>query len=534
MTKAYSYIRFSSPKQEAGDSYPRQHRLCVAYCKEKKLDLVSDADYTFFDSATSAFDGKHLDDGTELSRFLLLVKDGSIAPGSVLIVESLDRLSRQHVRAALPRFMDLLNAGITIHSLHDNRTYTQDYDQFDLFQSIMEMTRSHGESLLKSQRVSAAWQTKQGHARSAGKPLGKTKPAWLDLVLDAAGNPVGFEPNALVDVVKTIFKLTLDGYGKPTVAGMLNEAGHPSFKGKTWGASSVDQILKSPTVLGIYQPYTGKGKTRTPRGEPIVDYYPTIIDKDTFDKARAAVTGRFIARGRKQTPRFQIWQGIAKCSLCQSPMHTFNKGKKGVQLGYMRCYSAKKRMCTAKQIRINKSELVFKEMLAKLNILALVQSSASSLSAQLESVIGQLIGERAKLAEYKAAYQGRRSTTVFDLICETEDAIGTLDAQELALTASLAADTIVDKSDFFARLDLESYKGRSRANSILKRLKIQVSIDTLGNYYGIDRDGKRVLDILDSPDHGVCFYPASQTASALVQVQEGDFTPPLVTDDEGP
>ncbi len=94
MTKADSYIRFSDPSQAKGDSYARQHRDAVAYGKANDLELVSDADYTFFDEGISACSGKRRDDKTDLFRFLLRAEDGSIAPGSYLIIESLDRLSR--------------------------------------------------------------------------------------------------------------------------------------------------------------------------------------------------------------------------------------------------------------------------------------------------------------------------------------------------------------------------------------------------------------------------------------------------------
>lgn len=491
-TKAYSYIRFSHPSQAAGDSYDRQHRLAVAYCKEHNLHLVSDTEYTFFDRGRSAFTGRNVDATGELRRFLTLVEEKKIPRGSVLIVESLDRLSRQSLREALPRFMDLLNAGITIHSLNDNRTYTEDYDQFDLFQSIMEMARSHSESAHKSKRLKEKWEVKHTEARSAGKPLGKTKPAWLDLTGNAAV-PYDFNEKALV--VCRIFELTLAGYGKPTVARMLNEDGYPSFKGKTWGMSSVDQILRSPTVLGIYQPMTGKGSERIPRGEPILDYYPAVLDKATFDSARAAVDGRFRIRTGKQTPRFQIWQGVAKCQLCGSPMHTFHKGSKGVLEGYIRCYSALKGVCPAKRTRVDESEQFFKEMLAKLNILALVQHSSSTIAANLEATVGQLVIERAKLAGYKKSYKDRSSQVLLELMYEAEDTITRLEAQESTQQAELAADEIVDKDDFFARLDLASYAGRSRANGILKRLSIEVGIDTATPTYHVRKNGEAQFDL---------------------------------------
>jgi len=238
MNKACSYIRFSDPSQAHGDSYRRQLTATIAYCKEEGLELVSDSDYTFFDKGISAYSGKLRDDDTELSRFLSLVKDGSIASGSTLIIESLDRLSREHVRAALPLFMQLLNAGINIHTLHSHKTYTRDYDEMNLFQSILEMSRSHRESLWKSQRIASRWAQKQEQARK-GMPLGETKPAWLDLVYGKDGKPTGFIENDKVDVVRKIFRYTLDGHGRTMVARMLNAEKFRPSKRRTVGAPAL-------------------------------------------------------------------------------------------------------------------------------------------------------------------------------------------------------------------------------------------------------------------------------------------------------
>jgi hypothetical protein len=176
-------------------------------------------------------------------------------------------------------------------------------------------------------------------------------------------------------------------------------------------------------------------------------------------------------------------------------MHTFHKGSKGVEDGYIRCYSALKGVCKAKRTRLDESEQFFKEMLAKLNILALVQHSSSTIAANLEATIGQLVAERDKLAEYKAAYEKRRSHTVLELIYEAEATIDRLEADEATQQAELAADEIVDKEDFFARLDLASYTGRSRANGILKRLSIEVGIDTAAPTYHVRKNAEPQFDL---------------------------------------
>jgi DNA invertase Pin-like site-specific DNA recombinase len=468
------------------------------------------------------------------------VKKGKIKPGSTLIIESLDRLSREHVRAALPRFMDILNAGVHIHTLLSNKTYYHDrYDEFDLFQSIMEMSRSHRESKYKAERVASRWEQKQQDAKK-GVPLGGTKPAWLDLVYangttkkpenDPKAKPVGFIENNKVAIVKRIFQLTIDGYGRNVIARMLNAEGVPAFKTeKGWGASTINQILTNQAVLGLYQPYTkGEDGKRVKRGEPFMFYRP-IIDRDTFDRAKAAVSGRDATKARKQSPDFHVWQGIARCALCGSPLHSYSNGRKPKEgeraQRWMRCYNAKKGQCEAGSIAVVKSEAVFAEILAKLNILALVQSNAEATNTKLEAVTGQLAAERAKLAKFKKDYADRQSETVLDLIYETEDAIKALAEQERTHLATLATDQIIDKKDFFARLDLQSVPGRSRANSVLKRLKISVLIDPAQQQYDVVKNGVLEFVAINRPTDGPAFFPANSELSGVIQRQEKTFPP---------
>lgn len=543
MNKAYSYIRFSDPKQAEGDSYRRQLTDTLAYCKEHNLTLVSDSEYMFFDEGISAYSGKLRTDETELSRFFKLVKDGAILPGSTLIIESLDRLSRENARTALPRFLDLLNAGINIHTLQSKKTYTHDSnDDMDLFQSIMEMSRSHRESLWKAKRISSSWKEKQDNAHNF--KLGKTAPAWLMPVYDEKDKdnkkkkPIRFiENDERVAVIRKIFQYTLDGYGRNVVARMLNEEGIPAFRTtEGWGASSIHKVLTSISVLGHYQPTTTENGKRVPRGEPIQDYYPPIIDSDTFEKARIAVATRNSTKARKQTPEFQVWQGLAVCALCGSPLHSYSNGRKPPEgqkaIRWMRCYAAKKAKCDAGSIQVNKLEPVFKEILAKLNILALVQSSASEINAKLEVVSGKLVAERAKLADFKKAYATRRSETVLSLIYETEEAVEALETQEKDYMSDLAADQIVDKEDFFARLDLHSFPGRSRANSILKRLKVKIGINTATQRFHVIKDGKPTFDLVLIEEDKTIAFPADREHSAIIQLQDGTFTPFISANDD--
>lgn len=89
--RIYSYVRFSSEKQLKGDSLRRQNELIDKYAKEKGLEL--DAEFRLVDLGVSAYRGQNLKEG-KLGRFLQAIREKKVCAGSVLLVESLDRLTR--------------------------------------------------------------------------------------------------------------------------------------------------------------------------------------------------------------------------------------------------------------------------------------------------------------------------------------------------------------------------------------------------------------------------------------------------------
>lgn len=505
---AYSYRRFSHAKQNEAGSLKRQKDIAVEYCEKHDLLLVDDEQYTFLDRATSAFRGKNFDDKAELRRFHDLVEAGSIPEGSYLIVESLDRLSRQHPRQALPRFLDLLNAGINIVSVNDDKVYKAGkVDELDLIVSIMEMSRSHSESSNKSKRVGKAWRDKQEDARTDLKPMGATRPAWLDPVYrDEDKDKLKKKPTHYVvneekkRIVRDIFQWTIDGYGREAIAKRLNDAGIPSFKGKTWGGSSVAQILKSPTVLGIYQPYTGKGKDRVKVGEPITGLYEPIIDEQTFYEAQNATTQRFITGAKRQSRQYNVWQRILRCTRCNAALNVYTKGAN--QPHYLRCYEAGKGKCDAKAIRLDRADEVFKQMLTKVNSLALVQSDARSIQAQLSEVQGRIVEQEQLRAETLEFLQNRSSPSLRAMVADADDEIARLQEKETELEKALAADRITNKEDFFARLDLVSREGRARANELLKRLGILVTALKVDDAitYQVTQKGEPIFTMVDGAE----------------------------------
>lgn len=473
MGKVFSYIRFSSSKQSAGDSYARQVKAAKAFCDEHGLEMADPRDYLFFDAGRSAYKGKHLDDTGELARFLTYVEDGTIPAGSYLVVESLDRLSRERVRDALPRFLDLLAKGINVYTSTDKRLYTRDYNEIDLIISIITMSRAHEESATKGKRVSSAWRNKHKDARDSGKPLGKLRPLWLDLSDD--GKAYVLNPDKAT-VVRRIFDLSTKGHGSRIIAATLNQEGIPAFSAGRknfsglWGFSTVRHILDSRTTLGEYQPHIFIDGKRTPDGEPIKGQFPAVITEDEFYLAHAARTSRKTHTVTKITTNFNILAGILNCYKCGSAMHL--QGQRGRK--YYKCSKTTKGMCDMGNISAPRSEAVFKEVLAKVDSLSLVQDSSGSLQKTLQVLDGRISELKARQNEAEASHTEFPSRITAKLLNELESSITTLETERSALAEQLVADRVISKDDFFEKLDLVSFEGRAAANNLIKRLGLRI------------------------------------------------------------
>lgn len=529
--KAYSYIRFSSPDQAKGDSYRRQRAAAEAYCAENGLELADTKEYLFFDHGRSAYKAEHLDDSADFGRFLSFVKKGYILPGSYLIVEHLDRLGRDAVKTALPRFLELLNQGIRIYTSLDKRLYTEDYDVDDLFMSVMLMFRAHEESRTKGQRVAAAWKNKRLLARSDNKvPLGAACPYWLKLV-EGVYQPL---PER-VEVVRRIFDLTIQGYGQAVISRHLNEDNVPVFgstrstsekprnKSGLWGTSSVEKILNNRALLGEYQPTHLVGRVRENDGEPIEGYYPEIITPDVFLQAKAARSQRKTAGTTKQSKNFNVWQGLAKCRLCGDAMHLINKGRPPKGYTYLQCYSAKKGQCQSGSIRIEQTEAVFKEILANVDSMSLIHGKSAEIRKSLEVAEGHLQVVADKLQQATEVYTAVATIAGAKRIQELESEHAQYLAARDKLRGQLASHRVNNKDDYFKQLDLVTYEGRAAANSLLKRLGIQVQFrrDNPSRFqcWVLDKSDEAVTEVI----HQILFSVLYEGERATTQPLDPDI-----------
>lgn len=318
MPLAYGYVRWSSDIQETGDSLARQTAAILDWIKRHKATVQLDTSLGergfFVDRGMSGFqltgeNRKNLDD-YQLGEFMRLAERGRIQPGSILIVESADRISRESAVVAINLFTRLLMLGVVVVTLTPEMEYKTDADIGKLITVGVTIDRAHDESRMKHKRGTNAWVSKRAAAKS--QPMTSLLPGWCRLVgaRKVGTRLVGGEikPDAAkVATVRRLFSLARSGIGCPMIARKLNGEGVPNVgRGRAWTQSAVHNILTSRAVLGEYIPHTGrmgnrkKGKTHTrkPTGEIIEGYYPPIIDRDEFYGAQAALQQRSSYKGR--------------------------------------------------------------------------------------------------------------------------------------------------------------------------------------------------------------------------------------------
>jgi DNA invertase Pin-like site-specific DNA recombinase len=257
----------------------------------------------------SAWKGKNVKQGA-LGAFLKAVETGRVAPGSVLVVESLDRISRQRPLDALALWLQILQAGVEIHTIKPERQYSAESDQWSVFEALIILGRANEESEIKSHRIARAWKQKRAEANQ--KKLTRNCPAWLELSEDRTIFRV-IKQAAIT--VQYIFHLCIEGVGTNAIARRLNRESVPLIARKsnsrTWYDSYVKKILHSRATIGEYQGWlTPREGKPTPIGDPVPGYYPAVIDEATFYKAQKALSERFHTRGRLGKAVTNLFQGI--------------------------------------------------------------------------------------------------------------------------------------------------------------------------------------------------------------------------------
>jgi DNA invertase Pin-like site-specific DNA recombinase len=346
MSQTFGYIRFSTKAQDVGQSTKRQRSRIEEYCHDRGLVV----DEWITDLGKSAWKGHHLADAAGLGAFANRVRGGQVPTGSVLVVENIDRLSRDEPWSVLNWMVDLNRFGLNFHftdmeMVLDENTLLGDKAMQNVQVLWGASLRAKQESDRKSRMMRSAWREKHEDAAKTKKVMSLQAPLWLTVRPDRSGYD---RIEARVKVVRDVYECAAAGMGMRGIVKRLNDG-----KVEPWGAyrkdttkggwqmTSVRRLLNSPQVEGDYIP----SSVQNGQPEKITGYYPRILDADLVARARAGMAERATGRQGNRRMEFRnLFSGLVSCSHCSGKMEwrkpSGTRNRPETMRGYLICGNA--------------------------------------------------------------------------------------------------------------------------------------------------------------------------------------------------
>lgn len=319
----YSYKRVSTTKQTTGLSLELQipKETLEELAHKHNLPISEEI---FNDNGKSAYKGQHLKN--ELGSFIHRIKNKDIAEGSIIVVYSLDRLSRQDLGFAKQTYLDITNAGISIFSVLDNHLY-QAHNSADEILSTIIFERANNESKTKSRRtLDTALRRVIDHQKGVRTNDGYSylislgnNPWWITNRSDKAviEHPDNF------DIAKDIHQKILAGDGTLKILDYLNQTYKPpkpknkkaneNIKRKNeWKFTTISKFHKNPALYGL-KVTTFNGTTYE-----LENYYPAIMTKSEWYALQSIKSKRTLAKGNRKKTSLISGYGKARCFHCNA------------------------------------------------------------------------------------------------------------------------------------------------------------------------------------------------------------------------
>ena len=196
-------------------------------------------------------------------------------------------------------------------------------------------------------------------------------------------NHIIIDPEA-AEVVRQIFRWSLEGHGKQNIAAMLNDADIPNptrYKAERgwacnhpakndyglWNKTTIWRILHNEMYTGVM--IQGRRKKVSYKSKVLIDVpkdqwyrvegtHEAIIDRETFDTVQQNLALRSKTDGSGEV---HLLSGLVKCMDCGSTMSKTTNCQQGrPRVSYLRCKlyadSGKSKLCTRHSIRLDKLE----------------------------------------------------------------------------------------------------------------------------------------------------------------------------------
>ncbi|EPO0019389.1 recombinase family protein [Vibrio vulnificus] len=386
------YCRVSSGKQLSGLSLELQNdRVVLEQLATQYQTTVSDRVYQ--DAGVSSFKGANAKTG-ELARLLKDIESNLVVSGDVLVLRSLDRLSRQNLTASEVLYNTIINAGVFIHTTIDNHLYKKDCPMSSILATLALKTaneESSKKSHLTNRYAAHRIQQHQDGVRVDGYSydvaIGR-HPFWVHV--DTTTKTVREHPVNWA-IAKSLVKATLQGDGVGTVLRLARTHGLDITY------STVAKMFNSRSIYGVLE-INHAGTDHVLEG-----YYPALVTEQEYYQIRA-IKESATKVSNNQRKRVSILGGIQRlyCDCCGSVMVIARNVKQQVE--YYRCSN-----------RLVKCYPYLKQ--SDLDYVALLAIRAKLFVHQLNSTNTEddlvLLGMETQLNELTTSYK-KRQTLILD------------------------------------------------------------------------------------------------------------------------
>jgi hypothetical protein len=354
---AWSYSRTSTVRQAREDrsGMERQQEALAAWLRDHPEYQLQDQ---LIDPGVSASTGANRKRGA-LGRFIAAAEAGQVPPGSVLIVESLTRFSREEELDVVETLMSSFwGRGLGLAVCAHNCIYSKELMRAEPHRMHMlwgSLSQARAEADERARR-SQGGARKRERLQEAGEKEAAATPWWIQrdpetrkLRRDGAGNFL-IDPIAQATINRAI-ELAIGGMGTTLIARTLNDEKRPlpqtsgrrnqysDKAGDAWTHGRVSYLLRHPALLGDLVRRDGR---------TIAGFYPPAIAVEQWHQLRESVAARDKLRGSLRgggQKMHNVFMGLSRCGDCGGPMSFHASGERARidHPGYLACREANRR-----------------------------------------------------------------------------------------------------------------------------------------------------------------------------------------------
>ncbi|WP_371367537.1 recombinase family protein [Pseudomonas sp. QL9] len=306
MPLAIPYIRFSTKEQLSGSSLARQEER-VAEWLSKNPGYELQPSYT--DLGVSGT-GKHIELGN-LGRLLGAVENGMVPPGSVILIEAVDRFTRLEPLKAADPLRTIVDAGVALVDLEAGVRYDQETCKGDtLLMFLFRAKAAYEYSSRLGDRIAASYEDRAKRIKE-GQTIKRRHGFWL--------TSQGKEIPDQADIVRDVFRSFLNGEPVRSIA---------KRHGNTFKTpASCKKLLRNPAVIGNWQRLKAvkEGtKRKVVEGELITKVFDAVVEDADYYQAQELLR-RTASPGFTNARKFFL-AGLIRCSQCGSKMAIVRAG----------------------------------------------------------------------------------------------------------------------------------------------------------------------------------------------------------------